>query len=138
MNSVIFKNYEIFENGLIKNIKTQTFLKPHIVSSGYEQVNINSKKYYVHRLVFMKFKKLNEIPKNLIINHKDQNKRNNAISNLEMITRSENSKQAIAFWKSNKGMRDNKYEINQLFLNVRNLNKEDIDYINLKLSEIKL
>lgn len=43
---------------------------------------------YVHRLVYEAFK--GRIPKGLIINHKDKNRANNCIDNLEAITQREN------------------------------------------------
>ena len=49
----------------------------------------------VHRLVAMAF--LGEPPSDKVeVNHKDGNKENNAIGNLEWVTRSENMKHAIA------------------------------------------
>lgn len=63
--------------------------------AGYKCVNIYcngiSKKEYVHRLVYEAISG-KEIPKGYEINHKDGNRSNNKITNLELVTRSENLK----------------------------------------------
>jgi len=60
--------------------------------TGYLQVALwkNNKptRKYVHRIVWETFK--GEIPKNYEIDHKDENKANNALSNLHLVTRKEN------------------------------------------------
>lgn len=48
--------------------------------------------YYIHRLVAEAF--IGEIPKGMAINHKDGNKLNNDVSNLEIVTYSENIRHA--------------------------------------------
>lgn len=64
--------------------------RPH--NRGYLRVQINNKDAYVHRLVAECFI---DNPKGLLeVNHKDGNKRNNRVDNLEWCTRSENNKHA--------------------------------------------
>lgn len=68
-------------------------LRPKTKSNGYLEVNLyietqQSKMMYVHRLVIMAF--VGEIPLGYEVNHKDGNKANNHLSNLEMVTPSEN------------------------------------------------
>lgn len=64
---------------------------------GYLQVKLrhNGKRHnkYIHRLVWETFK--GEIPKHLEINHIDHNKLNNSLSNLELVSHSENLKKAV-------------------------------------------
>lgn len=71
-------------------------LSPKTKSNGYLEVslNFNGKGHsrYVHRLVADSW--LGGIPKNMAVNHKDGNKANNNVSNLEVVTYSENSKHA--------------------------------------------
>lgn len=68
--------------------KNEKSLKQIINNSGYCRVNLcwNSKHkhYFVHRLIWEAFN--GPIPKGLQINHKDENKLNNCLSNLEMVT----------------------------------------------------
>lgn len=62
-------------------------------TNGYKFGRMLSKSYYVHRLVWMFVH--GWIPKELEINHKDGNKQNNKISNLELLTNKENVNYSI-------------------------------------------
>lgn len=84
-------NYMISDTGEIFNKKTKKYLKGTI-RNGYRMVKLtidNKKKdYSVHRLVALSFL---ENPKNLSqVNHKDRNKLNNTVENLEWVSNSEN------------------------------------------------
>jgi len=62
--------------------------------NNYKEVNLYfepqiSKMMYVHRLVAMAF--IGEIKDGFVVNHKDGNKGNNNVSNLEIVTYSQNS-----------------------------------------------
>ncbi len=76
--------------------RKERILKPSI-SKGYYHVILHRDKfkkgYTVHRLVAVNF--LIEHDKNLHINHKDGNKLNNHIENLEWCTQKENSQHAV-------------------------------------------
>lgn len=76
--------YKISNYGNVVNIKTGKILK-HIDIKGYMCVylykNKKKKKHYIHRLVGENFiPNLNNLPE---INHKDENKKNNYVENLE-------------------------------------------------------
>lgn len=89
-------NYYILENGDCYNSKTNSFLKGQISNSGYRNYNLSitpnyKKRLYAHRLVAQFF--LNdgkEISKQLEVNHKDGNKLNNNVTNLELVTHKDN------------------------------------------------
>lgn len=84
-------NYAISNLGRVKNLKTHKLLKGDINSAGYYRVILHSpvkKRFFIHRLVAKHFVKGFNI--DLVVNHKDGNKLNNAAYNLEWVTRSEN------------------------------------------------
>lgn len=67
---------------------------------GYKFVrlpDINGKHtLYIHRLVYRTF--VDVIPSNMEINHIDHNKSNNSISNLELVSHSENVEKSILYY----------------------------------------
>jgi hypothetical protein len=89
-------NYEISENGQVRNLKTKELKKLHSGgTSVYLLVQIyisngKRKNYLVHRLVAKYFV---DNPENKSqVNHIDKNKLNNNFSNLEWVTPKENMK----------------------------------------------
>nr|DAV06100.1 MAG TPA: homing endonuclease [Bacteriophage sp.] len=84
--------YEIYSDGRVYSLVSNKFLKPRLSMDGYERVALCDKgkryEYRIHRLVAEAFI---ENPENKPqINHKDFNKRNNFINNLEWCTNLEN------------------------------------------------
>lgn len=67
-------------------------LSPKTKSNGYQEVNLHNKSKYVHRLVAEAW--FGGIPKGMTVNHKDGDKQNNQLDNLEIVTYSENAKHA--------------------------------------------
>lgn len=87
-------NYFIYDNGLLQNVKTNKFLKPYKSSGGYLYIKIvkNKRHHHIrlHRLVALAFI---PNPDNLpCVNHKDGNKENNCVDNLEWCSYSDNIK----------------------------------------------
>lgn len=91
-----FENYEISSYGRIKNIKTNYYKKATLTNDGYLRTTLSKnqkfKTYYVHRLVGIHF--LDNGKKLPFINHKDGDKINNNVYNLEWVTPSDNTKHA--------------------------------------------
>ena len=90
-----YPNYLIDENGGVYNQVTKKWLKGSIGENGYKYYrlsNENEKKmFYAHRLVAEAYiPNPNGLP---VVNHKDENKLNNNIDNLEWVSYSENTKQ---------------------------------------------
>lgn len=100
------KEYQISNCGRIKSkykidrfgrVYEERMIKPHKQHRGDNQyINVTlskdgiKKRYYVHRLVMKNFNE--DYEESLQVNHKDGNKENNKINNLEMVTKSENIK----------------------------------------------
>ena len=80
-----FPNYSVDEFGNVFNNKGVK-LKPEVTNKGYLRVSLSNetvkhKRFSVHRLVAEAFiPNSNDLPQ---VNHKDENKRNNYVGNLE-------------------------------------------------------
>lgn len=85
-------NYEVNNLGQIRNKKTGLMIKPLNNGHNYFSVplclNGVKKRLYVHRVVASSFLPNPELKKE--VNHIDGDRSNNALSNLEWVTRSEN------------------------------------------------
>ena len=94
-----YTNYEISNYGRVKSTKNSKikFLKQSINNSGYYDCqlceNAIVKHHRVHRLVAEHF--IDKPGDNYIVNHKDGNKLNNNVVNLEWVTYSENHQHAL-------------------------------------------
>lgn len=82
-----YPRYEIFKDGTVFSHITKKFLKPSDIN-GYESVELfneyGSRRILIHRLVAQAFiPNPNNWPQ---VNHKDENKKNNNVNNLEWCT----------------------------------------------------
>lgn len=131
-------NREIYLISNLGNVKTKGrngshyFIKSHYLKiytkeNGYQRVILSlderGKYYYVHRLVAELFI---PNPDNLpCVNHKDGNKSNNFVDNLEWCTRSENEKHAWRIGLKNKNTLGTKGEKHGM----HKLTQKQVDYI---------
>ena len=97
-----YENYEISNQGNVRNINTGRILKPRKDTDGYYDVDLSKngirKQFKIHRLVGFAFI---PNPQNLTdIDHIDQNKTNNSISNLRWISKSNNLRNRPKFKNS--------------------------------------
>ena len=87
-----FPNYHVSDHGTVMNVQTNKLLRL-TDKCGYLRIGFKNKmmkkSWYIHRLVASVFI---ENPENKSdVNHKDKNKQNNHVSNLEWNTRKENN-----------------------------------------------
>lgn len=104
-------NYEVSNEGRVRNKATGKALSSSgsIKGEGYAGVTLGTgvgtgngrksnglkmKSYKVHRLVMLAF--VGPCPEGCNVNHKDGDKRNNSLSNLEYVSYSENTRHAIS------------------------------------------
>lgn len=73
-------NYGVNGFGEVMNIKTGRYLKPEVIRDGYQRVNLNGQRYYIHKLVAELFLE-NEKRRRFVI-HKNGNKLDNVYTNL--------------------------------------------------------
>lgn len=89
--------YSITEDGQVYNNKTKKFLKGTIAKDGYKKVHLTgenlNKTVFVHRMVLETFDPIENSDK-MQVNHKDGNKLNNNLDNLEWVTGKENMEHA--------------------------------------------
>jgi hypothetical protein len=85
------ENFLIHKDGRIYNVKRKIFMKPRL-NKGYMYIVLNEKNCPIHRLVAIQF--IPNLENKEFVNHKDGNKLNNNVDNLEWVTRSENNQHA--------------------------------------------
>ena len=103
MKQIIVDNisttYYITEDGKCYNTKTNKYLKGqenyknHYISYNLSLPNGRTKRLYAHRLVALAY--IPNPENKTEINHKDGNKKNNCIDNLEWVTSKENKQHGI-------------------------------------------
>jgi len=90
-----YSGYKISRDGRVYSSKRggEKELTPSNHKKGYLKISLrkNGKRIYelIHRLVYQTF--VGEIPKEKVIDHIDRDKRNNNLSNLRLVSYSENS-----------------------------------------------
>lgn len=86
--------YDVSNLGRVYSHRTKKILKPSEDKVGYKRTTLQKthrkdvKRFYIHQLVAIAFLENQENKK--YINHKDENKSNNNVDNLEWVTHKEN------------------------------------------------
>lgn len=86
----IEKNYIIHESGEIYSIRHKKIMKSFLDRSGYYRIELNGKKYLLHRLLAAKY--VTNPHNKQYVNHKNGVKTDNRIDNLEWVTSGENQR----------------------------------------------
>lgn len=108
--------YKVSNLGNVLSAKTGKVMKLQTTKDGYKRVGLvvdgESKKFLVHRIVAKTFLGL---PKGgLVVNHKDGNKSNNSVENLEWTTILGNNKHAFDLGlNSNIGIKNPRVKLNE-------------------------
>ena len=127
MNFVIleeYPSYEIYEDGRIirieklsKNGKAlqRRTITPTMAKNGYRTVRLYNKdgvmkQFYLHRLIWEAFN--GEIPKSLEVCHEDCNRENNNLSNLQLLTHTQNCRnpQSIKHYRTANQLSKGKFD----------------------------
>ncbi len=111
----VLPNYEITQNGVIRDKRNLRIKGQYVGSTGYYMVSVSqhnrTKPYRVHRLLAQTFiANPSDLPE---VNHKDGNKLNNALDNLEWVTHKQNMTHAFATnLANNTGERNGQSQLN--------------------------
>lgn len=120
--------YKISNLGNVKSSYKNKILKPRVKENGYLIVSLykdkKDKKFYIHRLVASAF--IPNLDKKEYVNHKNFDKRNNTVGNLEWVTRIENFRHYQNSCKWNKTFEDREKKLASKTLNRAKKYKEKI------------
>lgn len=107
-----FSRYEIdVENGKVYSEISKKYLKTDITRDGYHLVTLydDNKKFHrfsLHRLVYLVA--YGRIPEDMEVNHIDEDKSNNGINNLNLLTPTENKRWGTAIQRSSEKQKGKK------------------------------
>lgn len=134
----IVKNYEkyaIHKSGVVINLTSLRPLKTIIDRKGYVRVTLGKESIALHKLLVENFF---ELPKNLnfTIDHIDNNKNNNSLENLDIISNEDNISKG---WESSKNKRTEMARVRKYLSHNYRLkgDRRDTSDINIKNIDIK-
>ena len=120
--------YAITGDGRVWSYKRKKFLKPMLTMDGYHRVSLckegKGKNYLIHRLVAEAYiPNPDNLPQ---VNHKDENKQNNCVSNLEWCDAKYNANYGTRTERSNKKRSKPVYceELDMVFYGARQAARE--------------
>jgi hypothetical protein len=93
-----FEDYLISSKGRVKRFGIE--LNGSTSNKGYKQFHVNGRTYGGHVLVAMAFLGHKPSGMNTVVDHKDNNRQNNDLSNLQLITQRSNSHRLRDAYKS--------------------------------------
>ena len=87
--------YYLEEDGKVYSAKSRKYMVPHVNTNGYYVVELivetgKRKKFYIHRLLAEYFIPNDDPVNKTVVNHKDENRLNNSLDNLEWLSRLDN------------------------------------------------
>lgn len=106
LNLIDFSKYEVYEDGVIysknknKNIKGYIEKRGEYVVVTLTCVDGKQRPFRLNRVIYYYFK--GKIPEGMQVNHIDENKLNNALSNLNLMTQKENNNWGTRNERANK------------------------------------
>ncbi len=124
-NGIMYEQFEVSNDGQLRNVKTDTIYRQATGGKGYRQVCVslgsksNKKVFKIHKAVAEVF--IPNPDNKREVNHKDGDKDNNNVSNLEWATPSENVQHAY-----DNGLKKRLYGADN---HVAKLTKDDVLYI---------
>ncbi len=97
-----YENYRIFPDSRIYSNTFKRFLKPNKTEAGYCYITLckkdtKKKNFYIHVLVANHFIENNDPKNKTQVNHKNKERDNNHVNNLEWVTPSENMFHCITY-----------------------------------------
>lgn len=98
---------------------------------AYKQININNKSVFVHRVVWESV--YGSIPKGMVIDHIDNDRLNNNISNLQLLTRAENTKKS--WYSSNRKSQMKSVVVAELDMEFESINECARHFIKIGVSK---
>ena len=128
---IYYDRYEVSNLGRVRNAVTLKVLRPGEMSKGYLTVNLycgaspkRPRSMLVHRLVLTAFIGDNALQ----CNHVDGNKKNNALTNLEYATGSQNVQHSVDVLGNNVGMKNGRCKLtDEQVAAIRSSGKRTVD-----------
>ncbi|MBO4807437.1 MAG: HNH endonuclease [Lachnospiraceae bacterium] len=137
-----YDKYEITKSGKVRNAKTKNILSPVATRFGYLALSLRDNygkthRVMIHRLIATQFL---DNPDNLpIVNHIDENKTNNNVSNLEWVSAKENSNHGTSPHRIRKALMKpiNEYDKQGQYIRTWNSAKSISEWYKMSASEVR-